>query len=191
MLASLGKMASAYGGARVVLAYEASSLGFGLHDEVVEAGRECYVLAPTRIARSSQQRRRKTDEKDARHILDLLRALVLAGNELPSVWIPDPQTRDDRERVRARLDLGTKRVSVKTQIQSLLKRHQLRNGFRSDPIHALKVLDPSKRPVAHPVQDDRLGAHAPNSRQRHQLGERCPIEINAHRDGDRTAAPPG
>ncbi len=126
MLESLGKMASACGGARVVLAYEASSLGFGLHDEVVDAGMECYVLAPTRIARSSQHRRRKTDEKDARHILDLLRAHVLAGNELPSVWIPDPQTRDDRERVRARLDLGTKRVSVKTQIQSLLKRHKLR-----------------------------------------------------------------
>ena len=33
--------------------------------------------------------------------------IVLAGNELPEVWIPDGQTRDDRELLRARLNLGS------------------------------------------------------------------------------------
>ena len=37
-----------------------------------------------------------------------MRAFVLAGNPLPKVWIPDAQTRDDRELMRARLDVAEK-----------------------------------------------------------------------------------
>jgi transposase len=113
-------------GARVIFAYEASSLGFGLHDALRDAGFECFVLAPTRIPRSAEQRRRKTDHKDAEQILDLLRAHVLAGVALPAVWIPDSQTRDDREVVRARLDLAQKSAALKAQVQSLLKRNHRR-----------------------------------------------------------------
>jgi transposase len=83
---------------------------------------ECYVLAPTRIAHSAQHQRRKTDLKDAHRLLDLLRSHVLAGCELPAVWIPDAQTRDDRELVRARLDVSQKISGLKTQIKCLLKR---------------------------------------------------------------------
>ena len=110
---------------QVIFAYEASGLGFGLYDELTAAGIECHVLAPTKIARSTQQRQQKTDEKDAELILQLLRGHVLAGNPLPTVWIPDAETRDNRELVRARLDAAEKAVAIKTQIQSLLKRHRL------------------------------------------------------------------
>ena len=113
------------GGAQVVFAYEASGLGFGLYDELTAAGFTCYVLAPTKIARSSQQKRNKTDEKDAALILQVLRGHVLAGNALPEVWVPKPATRDDRELVRARLDLADKLSSVKTQVRCLLKRWQV------------------------------------------------------------------
>jgi transposase len=116
------------GKARVIFAYEASSLGFGLHDVLSEAGFECHVLAPTRIPRSVEQRRRKTDHKDAEQILDLLRASVLAGIALPDVWIPDHETRDDREIVRTRMDLAQKSAAVKAQVQSLLKRNHLRRA---------------------------------------------------------------
>jgi transposase len=44
------------GDARVILAYEASGQGFGLHDELTAANFECHVLAPTKIARSTQHR---------------------------------------------------------------------------------------------------------------------------------------
>jgi len=114
------------GGAKVVLVYEASGQGFGLYDELTQAGIECYVLAPTRIARSSQHRKRKTDEQDAQQLLDLLRAHRLAGNPLPTIWIPDQTTRDDREVVRTRLELGEKLVRVKSQIKATVKRHALR-----------------------------------------------------------------
>ena len=122
LLALLRERSQAAGGARVVFAYEASGQGFGLHDELTAAGIECHVLAPTKIARSAQHRRRKTDEEDAEQILQLLRGHVLAGNPLPGVWVPDRQTRDDREVVRTRLDLAEKVTVVKAQIRTLLKR---------------------------------------------------------------------
>ncbi len=96
MIFEIKKQAAAAGGARVVFAYEASGLGFGLYDELTDAGIECYVLAPTRIARSPRQKSQKTDEKDAQQLLELLRAHVLAGNKLPTVLIPEATTRDDR-----------------------------------------------------------------------------------------------
>lgn len=111
------------GGAEIIFAYEASGLGFRLHDELQVAGVRCYVLAPSLLGRSVKQRSNKTDEKDARQILGVLRGHVLAGNELPAIWIPDMLTRDDRELLRTRLDVQAKCSKVKTQIRTLLKRN--------------------------------------------------------------------
>lgn len=126
MVRMLRKRASVPGGARVAFAYEASSQGFALHDELTEAGFGCDVLAPTRIARSAKHRKSKSDRKDARRVFEVLRAHVLAGNELPAIWIPDHETRDDRELVRARLDVAEKLSAVKTQVRTLLKRNRTR-----------------------------------------------------------------
>jgi transposase len=126
MIAELSKRSTQAGGAQVVFAYEASGLGFGLYDELTAAGFRCYVLAPTRIARSSKHRKGKNDQRDAQQILELLRAHVLAGNPLPAVWIPDRRLRDDRELLRARLDAGDKAARLKNQVQALLKRHEVR-----------------------------------------------------------------
>jgi len=110
---------------RILFAYEASSRGFGLYDDLRAAGMECFVLAPSRIARSPKQQRAKNDQRDAEQLLELLRAHVLAGNRLPAVWVPDPQTRDDRERARMRLTVGDRLTMTKNQIRSLLKRNEL------------------------------------------------------------------
>lgn len=114
-------VAAAGPGGRAILAYEASGQGFTLYDELMAAGHTCYVVAPTKILRSSQQRKRKTDEQDADQLLQLLRGHVLAGIDLPSVWVPSLATRDDREIVRCRLDTAEKLTAIKTQVQSLLK----------------------------------------------------------------------
>jgi len=126
MIADLRKRAKAAGHARVVFAYEASSAGFGLYDQLTEAGFEAYVLAPSKIPTSTRQKKEKTDEKDALVLLNLVRAFVLAGNPLPAVWVPDAQTRDDRELVRTRLDVSVKIGLLKNQVKSLLKRNQVR-----------------------------------------------------------------
>jgi len=119
------------GGARIVVAYEASGQGFGLYDYLVSQGIECYVLAPTRIPRSPQQRKRKNDDADAELILDVLRGHFLAGHKLPAVQVPSRQLRDDREITRAADDVQTKVTEVKVQIQCLLKRHQVRRPKES------------------------------------------------------------
>ena len=122
MIEMLQKLAC---GAKVVFAYEAAGQGFCLSDELHEAGLICHVLAPTKIARSVKLRSSKTDEKDAERILEVLRGHYLAGNDLPDVWVPDRQTRDNRELVRARLDAQDKCSEVKTQIRMFLKRNGL------------------------------------------------------------------
>jgi transposase len=117
------RRAEAAGGARIVMAYEASSCGFVLRDEAFAHGIDCAVLAPTKMEKSVEQRKQKNDDRDADDVLEKLRGHVLAGNRLPTVWVPDEQTRDDRELVRTRLGLGEKQTQIKTQIQMLLKRH--------------------------------------------------------------------
>ncbi len=113
------------GAGRIVFAYEASGLGFGLCDQLRAAGIGCEVLAPSNLERSSKHVRRKTDERDAQQVLNYLRSYVLAGVEMPSVWIPDRQTRDDRELVRHRLALAEELTRCKNRIAWLLKRQEL------------------------------------------------------------------
>ena len=121
----LNRHADQAGGAKILLAYEASSCGFVLSDEAQARGMSCWVLAPTKIEKSVEQKRNKNDDRDASDVLEKLRGHVLAGNGLPTVWVPDMETRDDREVLRTRLALSEKQTQVKAQIQMLLKRYGL------------------------------------------------------------------
>jgi len=121
----LNRQADQAGGAKILLAYEASSCGFVLRDEAQARGMICWVLAPTKMEKSVEQKRNKNDDRDADDVLEKLRGHVLAGNRLPTVWVPDMETRDDREVLRTRLALSEKQTQVKAQIQMLLKRYGL------------------------------------------------------------------
>ena len=123
LFAELQRRSSAAGGATIVMAYEASSCGFVLQDEARALGLICHVLAPTKLDKSVEQKKHKNDDRDADDILERVRGHILAGNRLPTVWVPDAETRDDRELVRTRVECGEKLTRVKTQIQMLLKRH--------------------------------------------------------------------
>lgn len=125
MVRLLKAQAQAGGGARIVFAYEAGPHGFGLADVLEQEGIECRVLAPTQLPQSASSRKQKTDEKDALRIFEALRGHLLAGNDLPEVWVPDPITRDDREPLRARLDVGQKATRTRNQVRMLLKRHSV------------------------------------------------------------------
>jgi hypothetical protein len=80
------------------------------------AGISCHILAPTRMPRAVKDIKRKYHKHDAQRIFKLLKKHVLAGNDLPDIWVPDHQTRDDREIVRSRLDAGEKLTALKTQV---------------------------------------------------------------------------
>ena len=115
-------MARETGSSTIYFAYEASGLGFTLYDELSAVGVTCWVLAPTKIARSPQHRRRKCDAKDAERLLDIVRAHVLAGSELPAVWVPGRAVRDAREVVRGRLAVAKRLTAAKLEVGSLLTR---------------------------------------------------------------------
>jgi transposase len=119
------RRAEKVGTAKVWMAYEASSCGFILRDEAEAAGIQCWVLAPTKMEKSLEQRTHKNDDRDADDVVEKVRGHVLAGNRLPTVWVPDAQMRDDRELVRARMEVVEKQSRLKTQIQMLVKRHGL------------------------------------------------------------------
>jgi transposase len=129
MIADLRRRAERAGATRIVFAYEACGFGFLLHDELSAAGIEAYVLAPSKMERSAKHRKRKTDEKDAQLILNIVRAFVLAGVAMPSVWIPDLLTRDDRELIRRRLAVAQDSAAAQIRIQWLLKG----NGIEAAP----------------------------------------------------------
>ena len=122
LLRELKRRSEKAGGAEIVMAYEASSCGFVLSDEAEKSGVKCWVLAPTKMEKSAEQRKHKNDDRDADDVLEKLRGHVLAGNRLPTVWVPDQQTRDDRELVRSRLELSEKETQIKAQIRMLVKR---------------------------------------------------------------------
>jgi transposase len=110
---------------RIVFAYEASGLGFGLCDQLHEAGIECHVLSPTHLPKTPKSAKLKTDAKDAQMILEHIRGHVLAGNKLAVVWTPPQRLRDDRELVRARVDVADELTRVKVKIGSMLKRYPI------------------------------------------------------------------
>src|SRR5947207_15779971 len=70
LIDQLKQQAKETGKARIVFAYEASGQGFLLCDQLKAAAIECHVLAPTKIERSSKQKRNKTDDRDAERLLD-------------------------------------------------------------------------------------------------------------------------
>ena len=108
------------------VSYEASGCGFRLADILEAEGFAVSVLAPSHLPVSQKKRSFKTDKRDVIRILEVLRGHVLAGNDLPAVWIPSPQLRDDREMVRRRLDLRERGAEVKNKIHGLLRRYGIK-----------------------------------------------------------------
>ena len=125
MILELQEFAKKHKSKRIVFVYEASGLGFGLCDQLHDEGIECHVLSPTHLPKTVKSAKQKTDEKDAQMLLEQVRGFVLAGNSMPVVWTPPQRLRDDRDLVRARIDLSDSITSIKLQVLSLLKRHQI------------------------------------------------------------------
>lgn len=162
MIAWLKEFAAERKATRIVFAYEASGQGFGLYDDLTEAGIECHVLAPTHLPHSTHSRKNKTDDKDAEMILGEVRGHVLAGRKLPTVWVPDLETRDDREPVRLRLEVARQRTRIKNQIRNLTKRSQLAfpNWFTASGEWSKRSLQWLRDVAAGAVESLREGARA-------------------------------
>lgn len=122
----IGSLLEAIGREKVSAVYEAGGTGFVLYDRLSREGWEVYVVAPTHLERSNRDRKRKTDDRDARYLQQRLVSHGELGSELPKVWIPPRRVREHRELIRRRLTLGERIGCVKVQIRSLLQIHGIR-----------------------------------------------------------------
>ncbi len=123
MISRLKSLAKKSGVKRIVFVYEASGLGYGLADQLHGEGIECHILSPTHLPKTRKAAKAKTDAKDAQMLLEQLRGHVLAGNKLPVVWTPPQRLREDRELVRARIDIADETTRIKNKLLSTIKRY--------------------------------------------------------------------
>jgi transposase len=106
---------------------------------MAECGHELWVGDPAEI-RARRVRQQKTDERDARHLLDLL-----LTNRFPRVWVPSPAERDARQLLQHRHKLVQLRTSVKNQLhalamgQGLCRKRQLWSQSGRQQLEALQL----------------------------------------------------
>ena len=123
LIARLKTLAQKSGADRIVFTYEASGLGYGLADQLHDEGIECHILSPTHLPKTRKAAKAKTDAKDAQMLLEQLRGYILAGNKLPAVWTPPQRLREDRELVRARIDIADETTRIKNKLLCTIKRY--------------------------------------------------------------------
>src|SRR5437899_12622098 len=70
-------------------------------------------------------RKTKTDRRDALHLLELLR-----HDRLPTIWVPDPATRDRRALLAHRMRLVRIRTTVKNGLHAIALSHRLVEGSK-------------------------------------------------------------
>ena len=91
-------------------------------DLLTELGHEVWIGDAAQI-RASYVRKQKTDRRDAKHILDLLRK-----DSFPRIWTPSRQERDQRQLLIHRYKLVTLRARVKNELQHLALNQGMQKG---------------------------------------------------------------
>ena len=81
----LDRLNEEFGGAVLLFCYEAGPCGYGLYRQLLAAGHDCQVVAPSLIPKKPGERI-KTDRRDALKLARLLRA-----GDLTAVWVPDTE----------------------------------------------------------------------------------------------------
>lgn len=98
----------------ISVAVEATLHWAWLHDELVSRGYQVEAAHPAQVKLITRARC-KTDPIDARKLADLLRT-----NLLPSIWVPDPETRAIRKLLRGHAFLVKTRTRYKNRIHAHL-----------------------------------------------------------------------
>jgi len=100
-------------GKRALIGIEATGYTQWFERLVGDLGHELWVGDAAEI-RARAVRRQKTDTRDAEHLLDLL-----IHQRFPRLWIPTPEERDYRQRLKHRDKLVKMQTSVRNQLHFL------------------------------------------------------------------------
>jgi transposase len=101
---------------------EATGYALWFHELMQRLGHALLVGEAAPI-RAMVVRKTKTDRRDAQHLLDLLK-----HDRFPTVWIPDPPTRDLRALVTRRLRLVRMRTMIKNGLHAIALNRRLTLG---------------------------------------------------------------
>ena len=88
-----------------------------VHDQLEQAGWEVAIADAIKV-KGLAPLACKTDRIDARVLAELARRDLV-----PTIWLPDPQVRAERERARFRLHLVRHRTSLKQRVHAVLLAH--------------------------------------------------------------------
>jgi transposase len=106
----------------VTVGIETTGYALWFHALLQTQGHTLLVGEAAKI-RAMVVRKTKTDRRDARHLLDLLK-----HDRFPTVWVPDPATRDLRALVSHRARLVRMRTMVKNGLHAVALNHRLALG---------------------------------------------------------------
>jgi len=132
-------------------------------------------------------RKTKTDRRDALHILDLL-----SHDRFPTIWVPDPATRDLRALLTHRMRLVRIRTMVKTGLHAIALTHRLARGpklLRQAGLAHLQAL--ALPPHTAQRRDQSLELLAGLTTQIHELDDAITTAARAHPDAPRLITHPG
>ncbi len=113
----LDRLNDEFGGAVLLFCYEAGPCGYGLCRQLLAAGHDCQVVAPSLIPKKPGERI-KTDRRDALKLARLLRA-----GDLTAVWVPDTEQEAMRDLTRAGDDMKSQERKARQQLNAFVLRH--------------------------------------------------------------------
>ncbi len=113
----LARLSAEFEGLVLLFCYEAGPCGYGLYRQLVAAGHDCQVVAPSLIPKKAGERV-KTDRRDALKLARLLR-----GGDLTPVWVPDAEQEAMRDLTRARDDMKSQERKARQQLNAFVLRH--------------------------------------------------------------------
>jgi transposase len=108
----------------VTVGIESTGYALWFHALMQRLGHTLLVGDAAKI-RAMVVRKTKTDRRDARHILDLLR-----HDRFPTIWMPDPVTRDPRALLTHRMRLVRIRTMVKNGLHAIALNYRLVRGSK-------------------------------------------------------------
>jgi transposase len=112
----LARLSGEFAGQMLLFCYEAGPCGYGLHRQLIEAGHDCQVVAPSLIPKKAGERV-KTDRRDALKLARLLRS-----GDLTPVWVPDVDQEAMRDLTRARDDMKSQERKARQQLNAFVLR---------------------------------------------------------------------
>ena len=113
----IDRLSERFEGDVLLFCYEAGPCGYKLYRQIIAAGHDGQVVAPSLIPRKPGERI-KTDKRDALKLARSLRAGDLTG-----VWVPDQEQEAMRDLTRARDDMKSQERKARQQLNAFVLRH--------------------------------------------------------------------